>query len=791
MTKKIAVIGHSFRFPSTSTSNYWSDLLAGRDLVTEVDPTRWAMDTFRHKEKTNPGTSYTFAAGSIGDASQFDAGFFGISPREAALMDPQQRLLLEMSWEAFENAGVKPSSWRGSQCGVYIGIASSDYAFRLADDLATIDSTTATGNTASIAANRLSYVLDLRGPSMAIDTACSSSMVAFHQACQSILSGECTEALTGGVSLHLHPYGFITFSKASMLSPDGRCQVFDASGNGYVRSEGGGIFLLKDYDQAVADGNHILAVVAASGVNTDGKKSGLTVPSAQAQADLLIATYAKAGIAPSSIDYLEAHGTGTVVGDPIETRAIGMALGQHRATPLPIGSVKSNLGHMEAASGIAGLVKALHCITHRVVPATIGVKNLNPNINFADLNVQVVTENLQLKKTGKLVVGINSFGFGGANAHVILESALPDNVSPIKASEMGELPVLLSAKSAPALKQAASEFAGFIQTQPDAALADISYNTIFNRETHSHRLVASGATTAAVAEALQAFADGEAGKAVSGVALAKPVGPAFIYAGNASQWAGMGKRLMQESSVFLATVREIDALFGELGDFSIEEEFAGKHGDRYALTEIAQPTLFALQVGVTRMLAQRGIVPVAVTGHSVGEVAAAWASGALSLRDAVHVIYYRSHAQGTTNGSGQMTAVGCGLARYEELTVPAALTVAGVNSSRGITVAGDAGHLTQLEAILAQHSIPFKRLPLDYAFHSPAMDPIENSVRQTLDDIHPVSGTIPYYSTVTGDLLDGRELDAEYWWRNIRNSVLFAQATSVNTANALPSLTQP
>ena len=299
-------------------------------MVTEVEPERWSKETFLHPNKKHPGTSYTFAAGSIGDISVFDAGFFGISPGKPALMDPQQRLLLEMSWEALENSGIKPSSLRGSRCGVFIGIASADYSYRLADDLAAIDSSVATGNTASIAANRISYIYDLCGPSMALDTACSSSMVAFHQACRSILSGESSQSFAGGISLHLHPYGFLIFSKASMLSPRGRCRVFDASGDGYVRSEGGGVFFLKDYDQAINDGNPILAVVANSAINMDGRKSGLTVPNVKAQAALLEQAYTQAGIDPAEIDYLEAHGTGTAVGDPIEAQAIGNALGKKR-----------------------------------------------------------------------------------------------------------------------------------------------------------------------------------------------------------------------------------------------------------------------------------------------------------------------------------------------------------------------------------------------------------------------------------------------------------------------------
>jgi phthiocerol/phenolphthiocerol synthesis type-I polyketide synthase C len=335
MKRKIAVVGMSYRFPGTDASRYWTDLLNGQDLVTTVEPGRWAQETFRHPNKNHPGTSYTFAAGSIGDVSTFDAAFFGISPREAGQMDPQQRLLLEMSWEAFENAGIKPSAVKGTKTGVFIGISSADYAYRFAEDLGAVDSTVATGNTSSIAANRISYVFDLRGPSMALDTACSSSLVAFHQACQSIATGESTLAVTGGVSLHLHPYGFIAFSKASMLSRRGKCSVFDAAGDGYVRSEGGGIFVLKDYEKALADGDPIIAVVAASAVNSDGKKSGLTVPSSQAQATLLSETYAEAGIDPRDIDYVEAHGTGTAVGDPIETRALGEAIGKFRTKDKP------------------------------------------------------------------------------------------------------------------------------------------------------------------------------------------------------------------------------------------------------------------------------------------------------------------------------------------------------------------------------------------------------------------------------------------------------------------------
>ncbi|MBL8396049.1 MAG: SDR family NAD(P)-dependent oxidoreductase [Candidatus Accumulibacter sp.] len=785
MNRRVAIVSYSFRLPGTSSDRFWQDLLAGRDLVTTVDARRWAQDTFLHPNRNHPGTSYTFAAGSIGDVSTFDAGFFGISPREAALMDPQQRLLLEMGWEAIENAGIRPSALRGSQCGVYIGIASADYSYRMADDLAVADSTMATGNTASIAANRISYVFDLRGPSMAIDTACSSSLVAFHQACRAILSGETTQALAGGISLHLHPYGFIGFAKASMLSRQGRCRVFDASGDGYVRSEGGGIFLLKDYDQALADGDPILAVVAASLVNTDGRKSGLTVPSPRAQAELLTQAYAQAGIDPVEIDYLEAHGTGTAVGDPIETRAIGEALGKRRpgGQPLPIGSVKSNLGHLETASGVAGMVKAIHCLRHREVPATIGVMNVNPNIQLADWNLELVTSNKHLKKSGTLFIGVNSFGFGGANAHVILASPPPTRARARSAPPLEPLPIVVSARDHTALKAAARDLAAFVSGRPASSFYDVAYSAAFHREWHEQRAVVYAMQPQSMVQALDVLADGNTDQIAveTGTALTTSGALAFIYSGNGSQWAGMGRCLLAEEPLFRAAVREVDALFQQYGDFSLEDELAGHNGDdRYASTEVAQPALFALQVGMTRLLGQLGIKPTVVAGHSVGEVAAAWASGALTLADAVQVIYQRSHLQGLTRGLGQMSAVGLGQEAaqqlLDELGLSNSLTLAGINSRRGVTVAGEPEQLARLESALEERNVVHKRLGLDYAFHSPAMDVIEPELRRTLQDLQPRRARFPFYSTVSGKLLPGPRLDAAYWWYNIRQPVLFEPA---------------
>lgn len=778
MNKKVAVIGCSFRLPGGSGDDLWEQLLNGQNLVTGVDPRRWPKDTFLHPDRKHPGSSYTFAAGSIGEIDSFDASFFGISPREAAMMDPQQRLLLELGWETFENAGVLPSGVRGSDCGVYIGISTSDNVSRMADDLAVIDANSGTGNASSIAANRLSYFFDLRGPSMAIDTACSSTLVAFHQACRSISSGESSIALAGGVCLHLHPYTFLTFSKATMLSRRGRCTPFDAAADGYVRSEGGGLFLLKDYDRALADGDRILAVVSGSAVNADGRKSGLTVPSFQAQAALLEQVYRQSCIEPCDLDYLEAHGTGTPVGDPIETHAIGEALGRRRPAdlPLPIGSIKSNIGHMEAAAGVGGLFKALYLLRHRVVPATIGYENPNPKIKLQEWNLEVVSANRPLKGEGRLVVGINSFGFGGANAHVILESPPEIDVKAIYECD-GELPFVVSGADLNGLRDNARQYAEMLHSEI-CHFYNAAYSSVYHRDWLDQRLLLFGRDAATVARQLEAFAqEGEGEEVVQPLECSAP---AFIYSGNGSQWSGMGRVLMQELPLFRDSVREVDAIFSRYGDYSIEDELNGLNGDRYEYTEIAQPTLFAMQVGITRVLEAYGVRPSAVSGHSVGEIAAAWACGALKLEQAVEVIYYRSMYQGKTKGQGAMTAVGLGreavVELLQELGLPDRLTMAGSNSPKGVTIAGQPADLAQLETVLEERMIFYRRLTLDYAFHSSVMDPLEVSVLESLAEITPLANQTPYYSTVTGGRFGGEGLDASYWWRNIREPVLFDRA---------------
>lgn len=783
-TDKIAIVGYSHRLPGEERGDFWDLLLRGEDLVTEVAEDRWAKETYLHPNKSEPGRAYSFASGSVGDISGFDAGFFGISPREAAQMDPQQRLLLELVWSAFEKGGIKPSLWKGSKSGVFVGISSTDNTYRSIDDLAGIDSTSATGNTMSIAANRLSYFFDLRGPSMSVDTACSSSLVAFHQACLAMEHGEADSAVVAGVSLHLHPMGFINFSKTSMLSKKGRCTPFDADGDGYARSEGAGVVLLKKLSKAIKDGDRIFAVVAGTGVNCDGKTSSLTVPSSEAQAALLRDVYAKAGISPDELSYVEAHGTGTAVGDPIETRALGEVLGATRKkSPLPIGSVKSNIGHLEAASGMAGLMKALLVLQHRTVPPTIHLKKPNANIHFEEWGLKVPTETTKLPDKGKLTVGINSFGFGGANAHIILQSPpeKQQEVTPAKGEVPERATLFLSAKTPAALKSTAAAYADWLEQHPDESIYDLAWAARNYREWFDKRLAAEGSRQD-VLQSLKNWLDcGEEVGAFLGNQVKDANAPVFVFSGNGSQYAGMGRNLLKESSLFRKALREVDELFMQRADFSIVEMLEDPSLEaELARTEVAQPLLFGIQVALVRMLNDEGIRPAGVVGHSVGEVAAAWACGALTLMDAVKVIHERSIQQGKTRGEGMMTAVALSKSDAESLLeeIPEAIRphLAGVNSPRGITVAGNPSGLSELEALLGNQGVRFKRLDLDYAFHSPSMDPIRWDLVSELQDLSPKVGDVPFYSTVTGELLDGSKLDADYWWKNVRDPVLFHDA---------------
>lgn len=786
-TSSIAIIGAAFRFPGDlcDEQEFWRALKEKRDLVTQIPADRWATDELQHSSRSEPGRSITFSAGVLSRIDEFDAGFFGISPREAAWLDPQQRLLLELSWEAMENAGVVPSALAGSDCAVYVGISSLDYGVRSLDDMAGMSSHSMTGNTLSIAANRLSYVFDLRGPSLAVDTACSSSLVALHHACNSLRAGEASMAMVGGVNLLLHPYPFVGFTKASMLSADGRCRPFDEAGAGYVRSEGSAVLLLKPLESALRDGDEIQAVILASGVNADGaRKTGITIPSSDGQAELMAEVLRRSGLNPEDIDFIEAHGTGTAVGDPIEAAAIGRVYGGSRARPLPIGSVKGNLGHLESASGMAGLVKAMLALKNRALPPALHLRSPNPRIDFAGLNLQTVAEYMPLAKAGgkPLVAGINSFGFGGANAHVLLQEFQPQAVDRSVGEDAQQaLPLVLSARSDEALRAVAQRYADLLQGKSDQDLHAIARAVACHRERMEKRLALHPGSAQAAAELLQRYAQGDApGRVYAEEALAQDGGVAFVYSGNGAQWLGMGRVLLAESPAFAAALGEMDGAMSPHTGFSLIEELQADGGKtRLDDTSVAQPLLFAMQVAVTRMLGDAGVRPGVTTGHSVGEIAAAWAAGALSLEQAIRVICARSKAQAQTRGTGRMAALGLGHEAARDIIAGLQLDVevAGINSLNGITLSGSLDGLLRIRQVVEPQGTFFRLLDLDYAFHSRQMDPIQGQLDQWLDGLAPGQATAStFISTVTGDVLPGTALGADYWWRNVREPVRFAQA---------------
>ena len=785
-TFPIAVIGAACRFPGAGNlAEFWSLLRAGVDAVGPIPEERWDVAASYHRDPAKPGKTYARDGGFIADIDKFDAAFFGISPREARRIDPQQRILLELTWEAMEDAGIVPARLAGSPTGVFVGVSFSDYAALQREDPDHVDAYVMSGSAVSNAANRISYIFDLHGPSFAVDTACSSSLVAVHEACVSLWRGESSLAIAAGVNALLSESGFIGFSKAHMLSPDGRCRAFDAAGNGYVRSEGGAVVVLQPLTQALAEGSPIWAVIAGSGVNSDGRTAGLAMPNAAAQEALLRRVYRDAGIDPAVVSYVEAHGTGTSVGDPAECTALGRVFGAARAPgePCRIGSVKTNIGHLEPASGVAGLLKVLLALRHRSLPRSLHLVTPNPMIPFADLNLSVVTEHVELPP-GPLTMAVNSFGFGGTNAHLVL--CEPDAVTQPSVETRGSdvSPLLVSAHDPAALGSLALRYAELLRSPTAPSLVAVCRTAATGRTHHANRLAVCGRSAAEIAERLEAFAaDGSASLLVEGQAPATTARLAFVFSGNGSQWRGMGRDLFADS-MLAGWIGRIDtALQPHLG-WSVSEVLQSPEPD-YDRTEIAQPALFALQVAILEWLRAHGLKAEAMVGHSVGEVAAAYAAGILSLADACRVIAVRSEAQGRTAGAGRMAALGmspeaaaAAIQPYEER-----LTIAGINSPNSVTVAGDAEAIAALGKELTGSRTFFRELALDYAFHSRVMDPVRDELLAGLDGLAPQTGHCRFVSSVTGDEIAPERLGAAYWWDNIRKPVLFAQAIDALAAD--------
>jgi phthiocerol/phenolphthiocerol synthesis type-I polyketide synthase C len=784
----IAIIGAACRLPgSKNLDEFWEVLASGRDVVTEIPDERWTKAFYFHPNHAARGKSYTWAAGIIENVAQFDAGFFGISPRESEQIDPQQRILLELAWEALEDSGIPASRLAGEDVGVFVGAAARDYGDIRMDDPSSGDAYFMTGVTNSIVANRISYVFDLHGPSFTVDTACSSSLVALDLACKAIREQRAPMALVGGVSLLLSPFPFIGFCRASMLSPDGRCFAFDARANGYVRAEGAAMIVLKPLSKALEDGDSIRGVLLGTGTNSDGRTVGLSLPNARAQAALLRSVYDTAGISPDALSFVEAHGTGTQAGDPVELSALGQSLGQHRRSPLLVGSVKTNIGHLEAASGMAGLLKTMLALQHREIPASLHFNTPNPNIPFSELNIEVVGKASSLPAgPERLIAGVNSFGFGGANAHAILASPPPR--SRPEASDMlaGLPPLLISARSEAALTALARTWSTTLaEAEPDKA-APLLRAAARCRDQHRLRLVARGDSPFEIAEKLDAFAmSGQTGSVVSGSAIHDGK-LAFVFSGNGVQKPGMARDALTHSSGFRDALRALDAVLApRLGWSALDRLATESDPGVLARTDVAQPLLFAVQVGITVALREAGIEPSGCIGHSVGEIAAAWATGALSLTDACKIIVARSTQQQRSQGMGGMAALG--VSAEEAAGVLAALDggleIAAINSRRAVTIAGPGEALDRLEREAAAKGWIYKRLDLDYAFHSAALDPIEDELIDSLSDISPRDAERRMFSTVTGDDVCGHSLDGRYWWRNVREPVRFENAINFMIAD--------
>ncbi len=784
----IAIIGTGCRFPSANEpAAFWQLLRDGVDAIREVPADRFDQHAFYDPDPTILGKMNTRWGGFLEQVDQFDSNFFGISPREVLHMDPQQRLLLEVSWEALQDAGQVSERLAGTQAGVFIGIATNDYGRLQWNDLERIDAYAGTGNAMSIAANRISYVFDFRGPSLAIDTACSSSLAAVHLACCSLRNHESTLALAGGVNLILSPAIAIGFTKAGAMAPDGRCKAFDARANGYVRSEGAGIIVLKLLSKARADGDPIYAVIRGSAVNQDGRSNGLMAPNPLAQEAVLREAYRQADVSPDKVQYVEAHGTGTLLGDSIEAKALGAVLGLERppGQRCALGSVKTNLGHLEAAAGIAGLIKVALALRHREIPPSLHFEKPNPHIPFDELPLRVQTTlSPWPAKSGPALAGVSSFGFGGTNAHVVLEEAPPAIPGmPNAKRKTGAHLLPISARSPEALRTLARAYQNLlVASESMGSLLDVCYTASVRLSHHEHRLAVTGNSPAQLSETLEAFLRGEARPGLSSgrTLSSRRRKLVFVFPGQGGQWFGMGRRLSEQEGVFREVIERCDLAMRPYGDWSLLAEFKAFDAAQSRLNEIdvVQPALFAIQVALAALWRSWGIEPQAVVGHSLGEVAAAYVAGALSFDDAVRVICHRSRLFKRTIGQGAMAAVELSMeeARHVLVGSEGRVSIAVSNGLTSTVLSGDPAALGAIVDQLQSRDIFCRMVKVDFASHSPQMEPLRADLLKALEGVQPRPESVPIYSTVTGQVSYGSEFDSLYWARNMREPVLFSSA---------------
>ncbi|MGE2716644.1 beta-ketoacyl synthase N-terminal-like domain-containing protein, partial [Mycolicibacterium litorale] len=747
----VAVVGLGCRLPGgvRGPESLWRFLCGGGCAVGEVPGDRWSAFDDGSPEVGAALAATTRWGAFLGDVAGFDAEFFEISPREAVKMDPQQRLLLEVSYEALEDAGIRVDSLRHSLTGVFVGACQGEYGYLAASDLSQVDAWSGTGGALSIIANRVSYVFDLRGPSVTVDTACSSSLVAVHLACQSLRSGDSDVALAAGVNLLLSPAVTRSFDSAQAMSPTGRCHAFDAAADGFVRGEGCGVVVLKRLGDAQRDGDRVLAVVRGSAVNQDGRSNGLMAPNPGAQIAVLRAAYAGGGVDPREVDYVEAHGTGTLLGDPIEARALGTVLGRGRSgvSPLLIGSVKSNLGHLEAAAGIAGFIKAVLAVQRGHVPANLNFCEPNPHIPFDDLRLKVVAEPTDWPQTSRpRRAGVSSFGFGGTNAHVVLEQS-PDPAGQVVGSRPSD-PVVTTLVVSGKTSARVASMAGVLAEWMDGEGAGVGLADVAHTLNH-HRTRYPKVATVCARDREQAVAGLRAlagGYTTAGVVAARDrergPGTVFVYSGQGSQWAGMGQRLLAEEPVFAAAVAELEPVFVEQVGFSLRQVLA--EGRPVAGIARIQPVLVGMQLALTALWRGYGVEPDAVIGHSMGEVTAAVVAGALSPADGLRVIATRSRLMSRLAGHGAMALLELDPDTTHTLIGPYPdLTVAVYASPRQTVIAGPPSDVDAVIALVDAQDRLARRIEVDVASHHPTIDPILPDLRTALADLTPHPPTIP------------------------------------------------
>ena len=762
-----AIVGMACRFPGAdSPEAFWSLLRNGIDAISEVPAERRELTGWPPDAGVRWGG---FLSGPSGEVDRFDPAFFGLGGREAAQVDPQQRLLLEVAWEALEDAGSV-----GDRTGVFVGISTYDYGRLQPSDPAAIEAYGGPGCALSVAANRLSYTFDLRGPSLAVDTACSSSLVALHLACRSLETGECDRALVGGVNLMLVPDVGVSYARAGNLAADGRCKTFDARADGFVRGEGAGCVVLKPLPRALADGDRIYAVVRGTAVNQDGRTNGLMAPSPQAQEEVLRQAWRRAGASPGDAQYVEAHGTGTLLGDPIEAKALGRVLAEGRppGRPCAVGSVKTNVGHLEAAAGMAGLIKTALALWHREIPPSLHFREPNPHIPFVDLPLAVQRE-LGPWPEGPGLAGVSAFGFGGTNAHAVLAAA-PEEA----ARETVPPPYLLplSAHLPAALAERARSLLGVL----DGNVADLAFTTA-RRSHHRHRLAVVARDSGELRTGLEAFLRGEPHPNLFVGQEEDARGPVFVLAGQGPQRPGMGLDLAAREPVFRGVLEKCDRLVSGLAGWSLLAELeAPEERSRLLETEVAQPALLALQVGLAALWRHWGVEPGAVVGHSAGEVAAAHLAGVLSLEEAVRLAVERGRMLQRAAAGGRMAQVELSLAeaREELAGLEGRLVVAAVNAPGSVVVSGEPAAVEELLARLLERQIFGRLLAPPYAFHSPRIEPFLDAFEAALDGLAPRAAAVPLVSTLTGAAARGEEWGAVYWRRQARQPVLFADAVA-------------